>query len=561
MPIKLTTQLKKTAELKTASMRDFQGGLNVLDDDLNLATKFSVVMENCSYAADQSVRIRQGTRLFINLTLYTSSTNVSVINVEYFQSALIAVMSNGEIVRVYGDGSAALIWSSAIAGALSGSPAGWSSTDFASFEQFNNQLIICNGVDKPLLVDTDLTVDYLKDLATNSNINTPIAKYVASCNGFLVMSGDPLQPNRVHISARYTSGTWYGDPAPNDGTYIDVGTSLRNASIIKGIRAFRDKLIVAYSEGTVIGTLGIYSADGADHKPTFEDTVELYGSIAHRTLLSYGDDMLMMDSTGVPSLKRTVFTGTIRPERVSDLVDPEMAVLINNLTFLSQEDRCFSVFDQKDGRFMFFIPNADTLEATTETVAYCFIYRPTLNASAWSKITGWNFTCGVKSLEGYLFFGDKSGKVWLMGNDNEPIYSDYMDDDTINSGNGVPISFDWELPWAEVSRRTTNKASKYIQIDTRGTGRFNVAMYVDRYRTDADGNDAPALTMDMVGGDVIGFGGPSHPFGGGRRSSTEMLYSWPAKFRMMKLRFRGETTTALSFVAIHLLYQEGSYLR
>jgi hypothetical protein len=552
---------QKEPLVKTATLRDFQGGLNVLDDDLNLATKFSRRMANCFYNSDQTVRVRYGTQLFVDLSKYTSTPNVSVINVEYYSGALIAVMSNGEICRVFGDATVKLIWSNAIAKLLAGSPNGWSNTDFASFEQFNNQLIVCNGVNKPLIINTSLSVDFLKDLASNTNINTPICKYVTSCNGYLVMSGDPIRTNRVHISARYTSGTFYGDPAPNDATYIDVGTSLRNASVIKGIRAFRDKLIVAYAEGTIIGTLGIYNAAGTVHQPTFNDTMELYGSIAHRTLLSYGDDMLMMDSHGVPSLKRTVFAGTIRPERVSDLVDPEMQTYINKLSLLTQENRCFAVYNQIEGHFMFFVPNNDDKTKTTETKAYCFLYRPTLSVSSWCRFDGWNFTCGARSQEGNIFFGDPNGKLWLYGSKVNPIYVDYVGDSTVNNGSGVPINFDWELPWSDVNKRSRTKSSKYISFDTRGTGRFSVSMYCDRYIKDKSGNDLPQLTMTMTGGDAVGYGGPTHPFGGGRRTSNELLYAWPAKFMQMKLRFRGSTTTELAFVAISMLYLEGSFQR
>jgi hypothetical protein len=556
-----TKPIKQQADLKSATFREFSGGYNTLDDDLNLDAKFSKRMYNCYYAPDQSVRVRYGTELFADLSKYTSTPNVAVVNVEYYGAALIAVMSNGEILRIFGNGSVARIWDNTIAHALPGTPNGWSATDFASFEQFNGKLIVCNGVNKPLIISSDLSVDFLKDLASNTNINTPIAKYVSSCNGYLVMAGDPVKPNRVHISARYTSGTFYGDPAPNDATYVDVGTSLRNASIIKGVRAFRDKLIVAYPEGTVIGTLGIYNSDGSVHQPTFQDTVELYGAISHRTMLSYGDDMVFMDGIGIPSLKRTVFTGSIRPERVSDLVDPEMAQYISKLSGLSQENQCFSIFHQKEGMFMFFVPNGDSLATTTETKVYCFLYRPTLSVSAWCRFDGWNFTCAARSSEGHIFFGDKNGKLWLHGSEDVPIYSDYMQDDAINNKAGVPINFDWELPWSDLNKRVKSKVSKYISLDTRGTGRFNVDMYCDRYLTDMNGNDAPQLSMSMVGGDVVGFGGPTHPFGGGRRTSSEMRYAWPAKFQIMKLRFRGSTTTALSFVSVSLLYLEGNYNR
>ncbi|MCA2510495.1 MAG: hypothetical protein IM561_08945 [Microcystis sp. M60BS1] len=557
-----TRPIKQQQEvLKSATLREFSGGLNLLDDDLNLSTKFSKRMTNCYYSPDQTVKVRFGIRLFNDLSKFTSSPNVSVINTEYFSYAIICVMSNGEILRVLANGSVARIWDNTIAKALPGAPNGWSNTDFASFEQFNGQLIVCNGVNKPLIISNTLSVDYLKDLASNTNINTPIAKYVTSCNGYLIMAGDPVKPNRLHISARYTSGTFYGDPAPNDATYIDVGTSLRNASIIKGIRAFRDRLIVAYPEGSVIGTLGIYNSTGNVHQPSFQDTVELYGAISHRSMLSYGDDMLFMDTIGVPSLKRTVFSGTIRPERVSDLVDPEMSKAINKLTGLSQENRTFSIFNQKEGMFMFFIPDNDDLANTTETVAYCFLFRPTLNVSAWCKFQGWNFTCACRTQEGNIFFGDKNGKLWLYGSDTTPIYSDYMNDDSINNKEGIPITFDWELPWSDINQRTKIKHTKYITLDTRGTGRFNLSMYCDRFVKNGSGEDSPQLKMSMVGGDVVGFGGPTHPYGGGRPTANERKYAWPAKFQIMKLRFRGSTTTQLQFISISFLYQEGGYNR
>jgi hypothetical protein len=135
-------------------------------------------------------------------------------------------MSNGDVISVLGDGTTTRIFDAVIAAALAGAPAGWHTTTFASFAQFNNKLIICNGVDKPLIVSPNLTVDYLQDIATSTNINTPICSYVTTCDRYMVMAGDPVHPNSIHISARDTSGTYFGDTAPNDGTFLDVGSIL-----------------------------------------------------------------------------------------------------------------------------------------------------------------------------------------------------------------------------------------------------------------------------------------------------------------------------------------------
>lgn len=551
--------VKAREVLKAATIRDFSGGWNILDDDLNLDSKFSVVSKNIYVASDNCPTSRFGTRLFIKCNQYFSSAT-SIVNFEYFNGALIIVGGNGEVLKGLADGSATRIWDAGIAAGQPGAPAGWGATTFASFAQFNGELIICNGSDKPLIVRNNFTVEYLRDEATGSNLNVPICKYVTVASRYMVMSGDPVNPDRVHISAKDTSGTWFGDPPPNDGTYLDVGSILANATIIRGCKGFRGKVIVAYGEGTVIGTLGIYDTDG-NHTPNFDESVEQYGAISHRSMVSYGDDMLMMDLVGVPSLKRTVFTGTLRPERVSDYVDSEMSVQMESLSFASLEDRTFSVYDQREGQFMFFIPNADTQDATTETLCYAFIFRPSLRVNRWASFRGWNWTCGCRSLQGELFFGDKNGNIWLYGSSNNPISVDFLNDPNVNSGAGIPISFDWELPWLDINMRVKTKTARYISFDTRGTSQFTVSMYTDRYKLNSAQQDAPALQTTFTAGDVGGFGNSDQPYGGGRNTSNEFLYQWPAKFMLMKLRLTGEVTTQFKLVSMSLHYLQGGINR
>jgi len=557
----ITKEIKSAKlELTSATIRDFTGGWNDLDDDLNLSSRYSKRQFNVSTAADGSVSVRYGTRMFADLQLFFSTPGAQIVNITYFSNAVIVVASNGDVLRVYGDGTIARIWDASIAAALPGSPSGWSATDFASFAQFNDELIICNGVDKPLIVAADLTVDYLQDLGTNTNINTPIARYVVACDRYVVMAGDPVNPYRIHISARDASGTWYGDPDPNDATFIDVGSLLNGASFIRGIASFRGKLIVGFAEGTVVAQLGNYDTDD-NHDPQFEEPVEHYGSVSHRSMISYGDDMLMMDLVGVPSLRRTVFTGTLRPERISDLIGPAIASHIRTLDFAALEDHSFAVYNQKEGQFLFFLPDKSDYVAVTETKAYVFTYIPTLKVSRWARFDGWNFSCACRTIQGEIIFGDKSGKLWLYGSRDIPIYADYLNDSSINSGNGVPITFGWELPWTDFSRRTETKTTRYISFDTRGTANFTVSMFVDRLMKDENNADRAQLVMEMVGGDTPAFGGGDQPYGSGRNTTYEKLYSWPAKFKQMKLRIEGQVTDPLSFISISLLYLKGKYFR
>jgi hypothetical protein len=295
---------------------------------------------------------------------------------------------------------------------------------------------------------------------------------------------------------------------------------------------------VAYPEGTLIVVLGNYDGSG-NHVPSFNDPITQYGSISHRAMQPYGDDMLMMDLVGVPSLKRTVFTGTLRPDRVSDLVDPEIHSRLEPLSLTTLLERCWSVYNQSEGQFMFFIPNTDAYGTTTQTTAYVYSYRPSLKVAAWARFDGWNFVCG----------------------DSSPVYVDYADDPTINDGDGVPITFDWELPWLDMGKRSRVKNCKYIELDTRGTANFNISMYLDKLMTNQLLFDAPQLSADFAGGDVAGFGSGDAPYGGGRVTAYDKLWAWPCKFKLMKLRLRGQTTEPLKFLSITLLYALGGFNR
>lgn len=542
--------------LESSTVRDFSGGWNVLDRDINLNSNFAPKLYNLYYGGNSTIKMRYGYRLFADLRTAIGSLTAYIVNVEYYGAAVIAVLNTGEILSVLGDGTTDIIWNSAIAAALPGSPAGWSATTFASFEQFNGSLIICNGIDKPLIVNSSLVVNYLQDLATLTNINTPIAKYVTTVDRYLVMAGNALFPNRVYISARDTSGTWFGDPAPNDATFIDVGSSLKNASVVKGIKGYRGQLIIAFEEGTIIAQLGTYDS-GGDHQPDVGETVQQYGSVSHRTMVDTGDDLFTLDGIGVPSMKRTVFSGSIRPERVSDLVDDEIANRLATLNTDTLEDRTFAVYDQRESIYMFFAPNADTQADTTETTAYIYSYRPKLKVAAWARFDNMNFTCGCRSLQGNLFFGDKDGKLWLFGNQSNPIYKDKLNDPSVNNSEGQTIPFTWELPWLDFNQRGRVKKTKYIGFDTVGLQAFTVSMYIDRITENDALEDTPLLSTEFVAGDVGGYGGEDAPFGSGRVTSDERLYAWPAKFKLAKIKITGEGENQLEFAAITIWYSRG----
>ena len=589
-------RIQRAVKLDSVTVRDFSGGWNVVDNDLNLTSKFLKIMKNMVRGEDGSVRVRYGTRLFSNLSSYLDE----IVNIFYFQGRIIVVGLNGKIAFVNASGDPVIAWDDAWARTLPGNPSGWSTTPFCSAAVFNGELIICNGVNKPLKILPNLTVSYLVDLATKSNVNTPIARYVRTHGRYLTMAGDLSSEDTLYVSASDTAGTWLNDLAPNDAVNVALGSRVPSGSqAIKGLGRFRDNLVITFEEAILTAELGTYV--GADHVPTFRDAIEEIGSVSHRVIQTVGENMLVADGVGVGSVRRALFTTTVKPERQSELIDPEiqkdMARLSSTVTL---EDNTFSVYDPKAYTYMLFLPNANDDNSVTETRGFAYQYNEKLKIDSWSECTGWKWKAGCRSSLKRVFFANKNS-IFIFGNKDDPINADFIgeqetfsDNTTFNDGlglyevadvddSGVPISFVWELPWADNGARFNVKNSRYLGLDTTGDARFTTKMFTDNIYDDktfrgetfldlttfTDGLGflieklSPALEMEFVGGESPGFGADEFGefFGGGRPTQDERMYAWPATYKLYKMRFEGETMGPLNFISFTLGYMRGSIRR
>jgi hypothetical protein len=591
--------VSRQALLLDATIRDFSGGWNVVDSDLNLDTKFSKILRNMQRGVDGANEVRPGTKLFADCAEYLDE----IVNCEYFSAHIVAVGRNGKIVAIDSVGSVKEIWSDDWANNLPGNPSGWSATSFVSFAVFNGELIVCNGVNKPLKISSSMVTEYLVDLANGSNANTPIARYVVAHGRYLVMSGSLIagEEDILFISATDVGGTWLNDDAPNDAVNVALGSRVPSGSqTIKGLGRFRDKLMVMFEDAVMPGTLGVYVS--TDHVPTFDDAIENIGAIAHRLIQTVGDDMLFADVNGVSSVKRALFTGSVTSDSQSYLIDPEYHKAIEAInSTIVLEDKVWSLWDSSANNYMIFLPNSGISEQITEYRCMVFKRNVKLKIAAWHDWRDWTFTSGCRSALKRIFLC-KGTEVFIMGetSSSNNIYSkDYIgseemfDDDTVFTDqrgfspvadaddSGVPIKFVWELPWSDNNDRFMVKNSRFINFDTIGDERFTVDMFVDNlYEDRADfGEDweeddlkfddltgfdvdvlTPVLSMEFVGGNGPGFGsdGYGNFYGGGRPTILETLYAWTAKYKIQKLRIYGDATKPLKFVSITLAYLKGS---
>lgn len=584
--------------LQAATISDFGGGLNVVDNDTTMKSRFAKVLHNIHRSVDGSQMLRWGQAFKYDVS---SAVVGDVIELVYFKNHLIAFTSAGEVAKITEDGIVTAIWNLTIANALVGGPDGWSvdlSQGCIDYTEFRGELIVVNGKDKPIIIDSNLAVNYLQDKATGSNVYTPVAKYVTTVSNFCVMAGVLGAPHDLYISSQGTSGVWPGDDAPNDSITLSIGAWVpQNSGEILGIGSFRNFLLVAFEGAIVVVELGAYVND--QHTPKVQDNIVEHGVISHRTMIDTRNNFIMADTLGWHSAIRTQF-GLIDTETLSSLVNPQYITTIPNT--LAERQKCFTVRDRLQNRVMLFMPS---VTGPVNGWGMTSSDDRAIKNVAWNTYNMPAFTCGCASARGRIFLAAGT-RIYLQGNSlftGEDYNADRMFDATavwatstvyvagtiLKSGDayyrvvightsssidddlaanlieeylGEAISFEWELPWVDLDARVHKKRIAYIHADTEGSAAFTVEMYADNFIFDEDGERVPALSVEYVAGAAAGYGNPiDQPFGGGRRLRDERPWGMPLDFKIMKLRFIGTTRKALRFITFSILYKRGTFRR
>lgn len=537
------------AAISDVTLRDFSGGLRVTDNEIALKNKYASKLINMFADPDTSQVLRYGTKEF-------ATCSANIVNFVYFRQHIVSVLTNGDIQKIDNDGVVTTIWNQTIANALPGNPSGWSNgLTHADFSEFRGQLIVVNGTDRPVVIDDDLTVDYLQDVATGSNINTPVAKYVTTVANYLVMAGVANAETTIYISATGSAGTWPGDAAPNDSISFDVGAYTgQSSSDIKGIGSFKNFLVVFFDNFSVLLQLGTFSTSNV-HEPAVIDTYSNLGTINHKTILATETDLIFTANSGVFSAEKNVFGGTLTTSSMSsDLGDayPETIGLV-----AKNDAKSFVVNDTLSNTVFYIFHKEDNTVRS-----FAMRYRENFTKQSWAEIEGWSFTCACTSEKGRVFFG-QDNKIYQYGNSvfsNEEYHADYITSTSI----GNDIVFDWEFPWLDAGNRVKTKQLKKITFDTTGTSEFSLQCFVNNFYQDNNGNYNPAGEMSFVAGNAGGYGNNADGyggdgFGGGRRANDERFFGIPIKFRILKMRLYGSTKKPLRVVSLSLIYARGNY--
>jgi hypothetical protein len=596
-----TPKQAKVSILNEATSRKFDGGLNVADTQLNLSSKYATVLSNLLVGLDGSLQIRQGTKLFASLAEVSSH---NLIGGEYFRANLIVMNEIGELFAINGLGVITPIWNATIAAAKRPGLTIWQPVTYVAFEEFNGELIVASINNKPLVINSSLIVDYLADVTTASNINVPVGEIIAKFSlHFCIAVGSIL-----HVSERNASGTWQGDAGAQFVNQFDMKTYVvKGDTDIIALLPFKGYLLVMFRECIV----PVQFVEDATATPKLalsassESVINNYGCISPKVVQDIGESGMSTDIVGCSSISLSRFTRVLSPDRPSRLIDKLLQQRIHGLSDETLKRHAFSVYDRKMSAYQLYLPDANhPLHRTTTGYSYRYVER--LNLEAWSLMEGWYWLFGIRSSQGNMFFNRaESTEIFQRGDEEtDPLYADWIgEQETFSDGttftdqtgfgpvadindSGVPIKWVWELPWNDLKHRAFTKTLRYIILDTEGGDQFTCKVFIDDHYlqyspgetfsdgtlfTDGTGFTPPVeplfannLEMQYVGKDHGGFGvepfGPD-PYGGGNNTAIRKLTLAPTKFTTFKLRFEGESTRPLKFVAITLLYQGGSIRR
>ncbi len=560
----LPTRLPATNAVQILEARQFSGGLNTYDSPFNLNTRFIIEADNIYPDSNGRLRIRYGTSQFADLQDFADN----VIAMEYYGNMLVAVSADGRITTVNSQGVPIARWTRAIA--ASKSTTFWSTNlSVVNFTQFNARLIICNGIDKPLIMAPNYDVNYLADVGTGTNVNVPRAKYCTTHNNYLILASTPTDKTTLYIGMKGTAGTFVGDAGiDNDAVNFVTSTYInRGSPDITGLTNFRDKLIVSFTETLLAIQLGRYSQSSPPrHTPDVVDAIENHGSVSQRCIVSLGDDVLFLDGSGMSSVERALITATLSPVRESTLISTELQRALSIFTPVELERHVFAVHDRIAQHIMFFIPKSKPVTTTTENYVYTFCFDRSQRFRAWTLFSQMAYRCGTRTNEGRVFFASGTN-VFYYRNQFDPGYTDYAilgeqswDDGTLwedgigwvepTAGIGTPIPYAFSLPWSDLRQPGIAKHSRYAHVVAEGAGIVTLQMFIDGF------------SKAEMSAQFIQTNEPEDTASAGERPLNNMqLYAWPQKFETMRMRVSGQASAYIGFTRIRLGFVRGNVRR
>jgi hypothetical protein len=145
-------------------------------------------------------------------------------------------------------------------------------------------------------------------------------------------------------------------------------------------------------------------------------------------MLSIGTHFFVCDFAGVVDVQRNVFQDLYNPQHTSEVIAPHIAKALSVINLNDSRYKTWAMYDKRENRYWLSITRPD---GHTNTYVYTFLEER--KVFGWQLFVDLDWSCGCRS-EFDRLFGCRGTKVFIHGNDTDPLYTD----------DGAPIRFVFE---------------------------------------------------------------------------------------------------------------------
>lgn len=321
---------------------------------------------------------------------------------------------------------------------------------------------------------------------SSPSLNLLRPAYITSIQRRLAVAGITGRDTEVHLS-RVDQDQIFPDDDDLESTNvlraakIDVANLLGTADAITGLATFETNRLVVFTSDKAI----LYRVDPDINNWTLDERASINtGCISHNTIQAAGTDVLFCSRQGINSIKRSVDNGImVYSYSLSDKVDILYRQLVASV---ADTEEISAVFDQDEGRYHIFFPQANSLLCTRLSLS--------LNAEGgepqpkFSTGTFLNARCGA-FLAGRLVYGTPGG-----------IYNVNKVEDAI----GIAPDMEAVTPFLWHGSLTDTKETMSITLQASGKGTIIMDAKDDQGRTigslrfevdEADDNRFPGVPL------------------------------------------------------------------
>lgn len=401
------------------------------------------------------------------------------------------------------------------------SAAGTYTSDKWQYVNFQNRLILVNGVDQPKQFDgsavSDATYTTISDDATLANV--------------------AVFKKRLYFVEVSSQSYWYGGINNITGalTEEDVGGQLKLGGTLVYVGAvsadtgggLNDLLVVISEAGEVLMYSGLYPGDS-----TWQLAARYYIAppLGRRAFCNYENDLAVLTREGLVSMSRLIQQGN-SAVKLTDKIQDALSEAVN----LYGSNFGWQVHWSPATRML--IVNVPISEGATSEQ-----YVMNTLTGAWCKFTGIN-TCGAfTNFNNQLYFGGATGNVYRAENG----YSD----------NGADIPYKIRSAFSYFGDRSKIKHFKQLKPQLLSDAAFNYRLSVD-----VDfGDVAPTATASSGGASGSTWDDASWDTASWDVGSSSMPKWWGLGKvgRCAAWRMEGEANSyAISLAAVGVLYESG----